>query len=192
MKSAFGLLFFTGCFSLLAQAQKECATQHYQENSVSPQITRSVEDFISRAYEVSRITAGLIRIPVVVHNLYHYPAEKVTDLQVQQQIKILNDCFRRLNADTVNTPNVFKPFAADVEIEFVLARSDIRMAATTGINRKYTPVLAWGTDDKVKKSSEMGADAWDSRYYLNIWVCNLDRFAGYSSFPGAILPWMGS
>ena len=46
-------------------------------------------------------------------------------------------------------------------------------------------MIAWGADDKMKFSSEMGDDAWDSRYYLNIWVCNLDRFAGYASFPGA-------
>ncbi len=185
MKAAFGLMLLAGCFSLGVEAQKECATQRYQENAISSQTTEAIEKFISRAYSESRVNAGLIRIPVVVHNLYHYPGEKVTDLQVQQQLKILNDCFRRLNSDTVNTPAVFRPFAADVEIEFVLARSDWRMAATTGINRKYTPVLAWGTDDKVKKSAEMGADPWDSRYYLNIWVCNLDRFAGYASFPGA-------
>ena len=147
MKAAFGLMLLAGCFSLTVQAQKECATQHYQENSVSPQTSRIIEDFISRAYTESRITAGLIRIPVVVHNLYHYPGEKVTDLQVQQQLKILNDCYRRLNADSVNTPEVFKPFAADVEIEFVVARSDWRMAATTGFNRKYSPVVAWGRDD---------------------------------------------
>ena len=66
-------MLLAGCFSLTVQAQKECATQHYQENSVSPQTSRIIEDFISRAYTESRVTAGLIRIPVVVHNLYHYP-----------------------------------------------------------------------------------------------------------------------
>jgi len=30
----------------------------------------------------------------------------------------------------------------------------------------------------------MGDDAWDAKSYLNIWVCNLDQVAGYSSVPG--------
>jgi hypothetical protein len=39
-------------------------------------------------------------------------------------------------------------------------------------------------DDKMKFSSNMGDDAWDAKSYLNIWVCKLDKLAGYSSLPG--------
>jgi hypothetical protein len=184
MKAAV-LFFFLGNFTLCVHAQKECASHEYQQQSISKTNADAIERFIARASAESRETGSLIRIPVVIHNLYHYQNEKVSEQQIQKQLDILNACYRRRNADTVNTPSVFKPFAADVEIEFALARSDVRRAATTGIIRKYTPVIAWGADDKMKFSSEMGDDAWDSRYYLNIWVCNLDRFAGYASFPGA-------
>jgi hypothetical protein len=30
----------------------------------------------------------------------------------------------------------------------------------------------------------MGDDAWDAKSYLNIWICNLEQVAGYSSLPG--------
>jgi hypothetical protein len=116
--------------------------------------------------------------------LYHTPGEKISDARIIQQIEMLNKCFRRKNADTANTPAVFKPLAADCEIEFRLAKSDPRKRSTTGIVKKYTPVTSWTFDDKMKSSAEMGDDAWDPKSYLNIWVCNLTDFAGYSSIVG--------
>lgn len=38
-------------------------------------------------------------------------------------------------------------------------------------------------NDLVKRSSTNGTDAWDTSKYLNIWVCDLDRF-GYATYPG--------
>jgi hypothetical protein len=90
-----------------------------------------------------------------------------------------------LNEDTFKTPAAFKNIAADCEIEFKLATVDPKKRATNGIVYKYTPIKEWEQDDKMKFSSEMGDDAWDADSYLNIWVCELGRLAGYSSFPGA-------
>jgi hypothetical protein len=74
--------------------------------------------------------------------------------------------------------------AADCEIEFQLAISDPRRRSTSGIVRKYTPITKWKADDQMKFSSSMGDDAWDPKSYLNIWVCNLEKFAGYATTPG--------
>jgi hypothetical protein len=90
-----------------------------------------------------------------------------------------------LNADTVNTPERFKPFAVGVPIQFELATADPKGRATTGIIRKSTSITRWSTDDKIKFSSQGGDDAWDSRYYLNFWVGDLAILLGYSSIPGA-------
>jgi hypothetical protein len=133
----------------------------------------------------NRMEGNVIKIPVVVHVLYHSPTEKISDAQVQSQIEVLNRCFRHRNADSVKTPLYFKSLAADVEIEFQLATSDIRSRSTTGIIRKYTPITKWGFDDKMKFSANLGDDGWDSKSYLNIWVCNMDKLAGYSSLPGS-------
>jgi hypothetical protein len=133
----------------------------------------------------ARVEGNVIKIPVIVHILYHTPSEKISDARVQSQIDVLNRCFRHLNSDSVRTPAVFKALAADCEIEFQLARSDSRSRSTTGIIRKYTPISKWTMDDQMKFSVNMGDDAWDSKSYLNIWVCNLDKLAGYASFPGS-------
>lgn len=127
---------------------------------------------------------NVIKIPVVVHVLYNTQAQKIDDNKIHKQIALLNECFRKQNKDTANIPEAFKGLAADIEIEFYLAVSDPRRVNTTGIVKKYTPVTKWTMDDKMKFSAEYGNDAWDTKSYLNIWVCKLDRFAGYSSFPG--------
>jgi hypothetical protein len=40
------------------------------------------------------------------------------------------------------------------------------------------------SDDKMKFSASYGDDAWDSKSYLNIWICNMKDVLGYSTLPG--------
>ncbi|HEX7845663.1 MAG TPA: M43 family zinc metalloprotease [Chitinophagaceae bacterium] len=169
-------------------AQRNCSTASYQADPSSAVAIEKAETF-ARQYisnnNSSRVLQGtVIKIPVVVHILYHYPSENISDAEVFKQIEILNQSFRRKNADTANTPLRFASVAADCEIEFHLAISDAKKRSTSGIIRKYTPIKEWEDDDKMKFSAEMGDDAWDSKSYLNIWVCNLRRVAGYSTLPG--------
>lgn len=193
-----GFLFIITCLALFSQlgAQKNCSSTAYQQEQLKQdpaiiQRINQVESFINRSIEGNGVAArgdeAIIKIPVVIHILYHYPSEKITDQQVFSQIAALNKCFRRKSADTINTPSYFRPMAADCGIEFQLAISDPKRRATTGIVRKYTPITQWQADDKMKFTNEMGDDAWDPASYLNIWVCNLDRVAGYASLPGGIM-----
>lgn len=173
-------------------AQQKCSSTSYQQEELrkNPSLQEKInllEAFAAQPVEnaiASRTSEVIIKIPVVVHILYRTPNEKVTDAQVNSQIDALNKYFRRRNNDTANTPAYFRQFAADCEIEFQLASSDSRSRSTTGIIRKYTPVTKWKADDQMKFATSMGDDAWDPKSYLNIWVCNLDRFAGYSTMPG--------
>jgi len=178
----------------MVSAQRECATSVYTEKlkSLDPSLTNrivSVETFI-KSQTISQRDLGngesaVIKIPVVVHVLYNNSTENISDDQIKSQITALNRDFRRDNEDTVNTPDRFKNFAADVQVEFALATADIKGRATTGIIRKQTGINYFTNDDKIKFSSKGGDDAWDSRYYLNIWVGNLSTLLGYSSIPGA-------
>lgn len=195
MKAKLTLALITLVCGYQLAAQKNCSSFPYQQQQLEQQPSlreglNKIEAF-TRQYISTNTnamarggSANVIRIPVVVHVLYHQPGENISDAQVNKQIEILNQCFRRLNADTVNTPARFAGVAADCEIEFQLAISDSRRRNTTGIIRKYTPISLWQADDKMKYNSEMGDDAWDPKSYLNIWVCNLDRVAGYASMPG--------
>jgi hypothetical protein len=178
------LLLITGPLA----AQRNCASAAYEKQVLlnNPSLAAKIAAIGSarQPNTVQRGEATIIRIPVVVHILYHFPEEKISDAQVQSQLEVLNQCFRRGNADSVNTPARFKPLAADCEIEFKLALSDPRKRYTSGIIRKYTPILRWEANDKMKFTAEMGDDAWDTKSYLNIWVCNLEQVAGYSSVLG--------
>jgi Pregnancy-associated plasma protein-A/Secretion system C-terminal sorting domain len=177
-------------------AQKACSSAVYLQNelhndpSLSAQVNRIeafIQQQITNAQTVNttgRIEGLVIKIPVVVHILYHSPDENINNEKVYGQIDMLNKCYRRTNPDTANTPYYFKSRAADCEIEFQLAVSDPQRRNTTGIIHKYTPIVYWQADDLMKFSAQMGDDAWDAKNYLNIWVCNIKRVAGYSSVPG--------
>jgi len=189
------ILALTGLFiNITMHAQRSCGQSIYLQQQISrgqvtPGQVKAAESFISRIIQstntLSRTTQNaIIRIPVIVHILYHYPDELITDEQVRSQITVLNRDFRRRNPDSVKTPAYFKSLAADCEIEFVLASSDPQKRPTTGIIRKYTPVLEWEADDKIKSSAETGDDGWDPGSYLNIWVGKMNRVAGYSSVMG--------
>jgi hypothetical protein len=130
-------------------------------------------------------TRLLVTIPVVVHVVYNTTAQNISTAQVQSQIDILNEDYRRLNADKANTPSVFASVAADVQIEFCLATTDPTGATTTGITRTQTATTAFLDDDAVKATATGGRDAWNTAKYLNLWVCNLSGgLLGYAQFPG--------
>jgi hypothetical protein len=178
------------------QAQRACFTSEYndQQKAADPSLASKLaaaENFLlQQTLSTARTTgngSSIIRIPVVVHIVSHAPEQNISEAQVKSQIAALNRDFRKLNADTANTPERFKALAADVSIEFVLATADPEGRPTTGIIRVQTPVKEWSMDDKIKFSAQGGADAWDSRFYLNIWVGNMRRLAGYSSAPGSDL-----
>jgi hypothetical protein len=188
MKSGLIVSLLFSLFGATLHAQRTCASFEYQQeqfktNTLQKETLQAIENNLYQRQ--SGMQEGIIiKIPVVVHVLYHYPSEKISDAIIQSQIDALNKYFRRRNSDTTNTPAYFRSLAADCEIEFHLATSDSRKRSTNGIIKKYTPIAKWTNDDKMKFSSEMGDDAWDTKSYLNIWVCNLDKFAGYASLPG--------
>jgi hypothetical protein len=181
--------------TLFATAQRKCASSNYleQQKQLDPTFSNRINELENFIRHQSRIavmnktdgqTASIIHIPVVVHVLYKSSNQNISDQQIKSQIDALNRDFRHQNADTVNTPVRFKPLAADVQVEFALATADPQGRATAGIIRKQVNVSNWDMDDKIKFSSSNGDDAWDSRYYLNIWVGNLFGLLGYSSLPG--------
>ena len=99
-----------------------------------------VEQTINNSNERVIDPNGTIIIPVVFHILYDGNEPPLflnpTDARVKSQIDVLNEDFRRLNADRVNTPAPFQSVAADVKIEFRLACIDPNGNPTTGITRR--------------------------------------------------------
>lgn len=129
---------------------------------------------------------GITTIQVVVHVVYRTAAENISDAQVKSQIAILNKDFRAKNSDLSKLPAAFKNLAGDAKIEFKLANEDPEGNATTGIKRTKTTVTSFAhKDNPVKSASTGGVAPWDTKKYLNIWVCTLSgSLLGYAQFPG--------
>jgi hypothetical protein len=176
-------------------SQKRCSMEDYVNRQVSEDISlkdklAQVDAFIS-AHTNSQGSAqrimGIpetIAIPVVFHVLYHTKEENIDKASLALLIEALNRDFNKRNSDTSNTPSVFKPYATSMGFEFKLATMDPQGRGTAGVVKKYTPVLYWMSDDKMKFSASYGDDAWDSKSYLNIWICTMKDVMGYSTFPG--------
>ncbi len=136
------------------------------------------------------LRSGVVIIPVVVHVVYNTSAQNISNAQIQSQITILNNDFRRLNADAGLTPTDFQPVAADARIQFQLAVRDPNCNPTTGITRTSTNVTSFTDNDAVKFAAQGGRDAWPRDEYLNLWVCPLavipgiGQLLGYAQFPG--------
>ena len=194
MAKYFAVLFFvvTG-FQLFSQ--KRCSMEEYINRQMSEDI--SLKDKLTQidAFANARTNSQgsaqrvngipeIITIPVVFHVLYHSKEENVEKASLDRLIAALNRDFNKKNSDTSTTPSVFKPYAASMGFEFKLATMDPQGRGTTGIVKKYTPMLYWMSDDEMKFSASFGDDAWDSKSYLNIWICNMKDVMGYSTFPG--------
>ena len=67
---------------------------------------------------------SLLIIPTVVHIIHTNGIGDISNLQVEDGIRVVNEDFRRMNTDTVNGNPIFYPFAADCKIEFRLAKLD--------------------------------------------------------------------
>jgi hypothetical protein len=178
-------------------AQNDCGTTRYMDRlrKENPSITTiarqgSVASSGSKILQIpgqhNSTVPGTIIIPVVVHIIYFNGTQNISEDQVNSQIEALNQNFNKENADIATVPTAFQPFAAKTNIRFMLAKVDPEGRATNGITRKKSSIARWTDDDNIKHEMYGGVDAWDSRYYLNIWVSNLSSdLLGYASFPGA-------
>ena len=125
------------------------------------------------------------KIPIVFHVVYNNSSQYVTYAQVQSQLQVLNADYRRLNSDTGLAPSVFKALGADAGIEFCLAKQDPNGLPTSGVTYTMSSNSSFSYDtEDVKNSNTGGKDAWDTKKYLNVWVCNLQGgILGYYPYP---------
>ena len=180
MRAAF--ILFLLHISVLLSAQRICGTSDIthrgsgsgvsvQQNTIPPRDT---------------VPGEIITIPVVIHVLYDNDLENISEAQILSQIKVLNDDFRMLNADAANTPEAFRNLSSDTRIMFCLAQVDPSGRPSKGIVRRQTNIANFMGNEAMKFTAAGGSDAWDTKQYLNIWVCSLfGRSLGYATFPGS-------
>lgn len=162
------------------------AFKQYKEN-----FEKELPLFLRNVQERKIQLPDTIFIPLVFHVLWHSEAENIIDSQITSQVRILNEDFRSLNSDTINTPSFFKTLRGKTKFWFVLAKQDPYGTPTNGINRVYTfRKDGFALDGRVNVSKLGGQDAWDPRFYVNIWVCNMESASGTigaTYFPGGSL-----
>lgn len=150
--------------------------EEYQKSRILPEQSSQINQKISSE----------IVIPVVVHVVYNTSAQNISDSRIFQQIEVLNKDFQAINSDISEVPTPFKSLIGSSGIKFVLANRDPNGNVTNGIVRVNTTKTSFN-NDAVKRASGGGSAAWDTKSYLNIWVCNLvdgsDDVLGYAQFP---------
>jgi len=131
-------------------------------------------------------------IPIIFHVLHLEPEERINEEQLAQQIELLNQDFAGETADTLylgaeqgdrRNLEQYAGRKADTQIQFCLPTENPLGLPTQGVN--YIPTLtAEFTDFSSMKTSETGVLGWDTKRYLNIWVCNLpEGNAGFAQMP---------
>jgi hypothetical protein len=133
-----------------------------------------------------RTKSETYQIPVVVHVIHsgvNHPSN-ISDEQILSQIRVLNDDYKRLNADASNTPAMWTSVAGSLDIEFILAKRTPEGLPTNGIVRVQGPKSEWTVSDNYQLKS---LSYWPAEDYFNIWVCNLTDFLGYAQFPQSTL-----
>lgn len=175
-------------------AQRNCGAMELLEKQLqaNPDMERNRQAIEKHTAEYimdnKSAARGIIKIPVVFHIVWRtsVPAENITDAQIQSQIDALNKDFALLNADASKIPSVFKSFASNLEIQFELAKRTPWGAASNGINRyQSNRTTFWGANDEIKNPTFGGIAPWDTKKYLNVWVCAIgSNILGYAQFPG--------
>ena len=169
-----------------ASAQERCGTVAYEKmiHGTRPghETETQFEDWIrakiaankNKTTGTNRVQDLSYTIPVVVHIIHNGEplgtGTNISDAQIASQIQVLNDDYKRLNADAANTPSEFAPFAGSIDITFVLAKQDPEGVATNGITRTLGTKTSWTIADN---STVKALSYWPAENYLNIWVMNL-------------------
>ncbi len=175
-----------------AYAQEKCLSEIMFQNDAknNPQLLQNREalDKWIRNFSAQKHASGNKKatpgpatyiIPTVVHVVHYGGVENISKAQIDDQIRILNEDYRRLNADTVNTPSAFQPLGADAQVEFRLAQIDPNGNCTNGVTRHYSP-LSFGARNNVKVFGY-----WPNDKYFNVWV--VGSIANTNGSPGDVI-----
>lgn len=120
-------------------------------------------------------------IPIVFHIIHDYGTENISDDQVYDAMRILNEDYRKLNADTSAIIDDFKAVASDAHIEFRLANKTPGGTCTNGIEHIHS--LATNNAGESAK-----LNPWPRSKYLNIWVVRTlpAGIGGYAYLPSTV------
>lgn len=131
----------------------------------------------------------IYKVPVVFHVLHNNGVENISNEQLLDAIRVLNEGFRAQNADIGNVQAPFQGLQADVEVEFQLATIAPNGQCFSGITHTVTPLTSTAQGgqeqvDAVIAGNDVYQGIWPHNQYLNIYVAAyIIGAAGYSFIP---------
>lgn len=181
MMYKFIFLYFILFSSLGVLGQRTCLTTVKTQELINAdekfaEHHREVMDFIQNPSNqhtyLSKNMVTEVVVPIVVHVLYKNSTQNISDEQIESQLEVLNQDFRKLNSDfSTVVPLAYQTYGSDMEVTFCLATKTPQGAVTTGIIRKQVPSNFSFGDDYYTSS---GDPAWNPDKYLNIWIGIMD------------------
>jgi len=194
------LIYIVVGFFAVHTASAQCGTDQYNQELVNQATGRtdvktfdyleSLRDFDYDTAVDSKTKKAIRTIPVVFHIIHGYGEENISKAQIEDQMRIINEDFQRLNADASSTRSIFQSRAANFEIEFKLARIAPDGSYTEGITRTYDPVNMYDDRETRAEEAKTAVPPWDRSKYLNIWIVKEilssteGTILGYAQFPG--------
>ncbi|MGB1037317.1 MAG: M43 family zinc metalloprotease, partial [Bacteroidia bacterium] len=193
------ILFILLGIALWNSSIAQCGTDEYNRRLDADKVEDGEHylDYLSRfddfqfEEDVNLKTKKAIRtIPVVFHIVHAYGEENISKAQIEDQMRIINEDFQKRNADTSKTRSYFKSRAANMELEFKLARIAPDGSCTEGITRTYDPINTIEDYEDQDQEVKNAVKPWDRNKYLNIWVVSTilssgtGTILGYAQFPG--------
>jgi PKD repeat protein len=129
-------------------------------------------------------------IPVVFHVIHAGGPENISNEQVEDCIRVMNDDYQKLNSDANNVQSEFLPIVADIEVEFKLARKKPNGDCTNGITRTFSTVTNGGSGNDRISAVQNAHGNWPGDEYLNVFVAaDIGGAAGYTYLPSN---WIGA
>ena len=176
------LIAFLICSNMFGQSTEEpCYFDKYQrQNKTSVNKAETIiRDGIIKSKLYKAMSTSVKVIPVVVHVIHVGGTENISDAQVQSQIDVLNEDFRKMTGTNGDGNGV------DTEIQFCLAKKTPDGKCTNGIVRIQSTLSNHQT---YQRSMLKQLSYWDNTRYLNMYVVKSingsSGILGYSSFPG--------
>jgi hypothetical protein len=181
-------LIFLLCLTTFASAQQRSCGSSYRLNhfiNENPSFLTKRQTLESLTTNFKKKSKSNLIIPVVVHVVYKNTNENISNSQIISQIDVLSKDFTRTNTDAFNTPTSFLPMSSDMQISFCLAQQDSDGNPTDGIIRKQTSNSFFPLyGNEIFFDSLGGSNAWDTKKYLNIWVCMIEAgVLGWAQLP---------
>jgi hypothetical protein len=191
MKTKFLVTLVTFLFSFATQAQEQRCGFTHKSNLEQEKIIKQL--ISQKAQSNARTEEKTYTIPVLFHIIQtdnpNDDVNKITKTQIDEQLKVINEDYNRLNADTVRTPEMFKNMVGKISINFVLAKTD-----NNGVVLKEEGIIRHTKFGKTEwQLSDFERDVKPQTIrnpykYLNIWVVNElkdggNRLLGFAQFP---------